>query len=198
MASDAFVSRFCSQVEAAISENRSDFQSVRLFCEDESRFGILPVAQRRITLHGVKPVAKVDYLYKSVYLYGAVAPLTGERCFLELSHRTSDCFQLFIDHLSATFSEDLNLIVLDNGRFHHSKELELPENVVLLFLPPYCPELNLIERLWQAIKVKLFTQPYRTLAEMQRRLTEILRNYSDEAIAKLTRFSYFLKTDNEI
>ena len=107
-------------------------------------------------------------------------------------------FQLFIDHLSATFSEDLNLIVLDKGRFHHSKELELPENVVLLFLPPYCPELNLIERLWQDIKVKLFTQPYRTLAEMQRRLTEILRNYSDEAIAKLTRFSYFLKTDNEI
>ena len=64
--SDAFVSRFCSQVEAAISEHLSDFQSVRLFCEDESRFGILPVAQRRITLLGVKPVAKVDYLSKRV------------------------------------------------------------------------------------------------------------------------------------
>ena len=198
LASETFVSDFDAQVEATISEKRSDFKSVRLFCQDESRFGLLPVAQRRITLPGVKPVAKVNPMYKSVYLYGAVAPLTGEGCFLELSHLTADCFQLFIDHLSSTFSEDLNVMVLDNGRFHHSQELEMPENVVLLFLPPYCPELNPIERLWQDLKAKLFTRPYGTLAEMQARLTEVLCNYSDKAIAKLTRFSYFLKTANEI
>ena len=79
---EAFVSTFQSQVEGAISEKQSP--SVRLFCQDESRFGILPVVQRRITAWGVKPVATVDYQYDWFYLYGAVEPRTGERFFLEL------------------------------------------------------------------------------------------------------------------
>ena len=79
---ESFVSTFQTQVETVISEKQS--QSVRLFCQDESRLGILPVAQRRITSMGVKPVATVDYSYDWFYLYGAVEPLTGERFFLEL------------------------------------------------------------------------------------------------------------------
>ena len=51
----------------------------------------------------------------------------------------------------------LNIMVLDNGRFHHAKSLVIPDNGVLIFLPPYSPELNPIERLWQAIKQKLFS-----------------------------------------
>ena len=77
---ESFVSTFQTQVETVISEKQS--QSVRLFCQDESRLGILPVAQRRITSMGVKPVATVDYSYDWFYLYGAVEPLTGERFFL--------------------------------------------------------------------------------------------------------------------
>ena len=92
---------------------------------------------------------------------GAVEPLTGEGFFLEFSHLTGGCFP------SEAFPESLNLLVLDNGRFHHAKSLEVPENVVLLFLPPYSPELNPIERLWQDIKAKLLTQTYKALADMQ-------------------------------
>ena len=74
---EAFVSTFQSQVEGAISEKQS--LSIGLFCQDESRFGILPIVQRRITAWGVKPVATVDYQYDWFYLYGAVEPRTGER-----------------------------------------------------------------------------------------------------------------------
>jgi transposase len=88
--------------------------------------------------------------------------------------------------------------VLDNGRFHHAKSLEIPENVVLLFLPPYSPEANPIERLWQDIKAKLFSQTYETLAAMQAKVTEILGNYCDAAIAKMTGFSYFTNVANAI
>ncbi len=137
--------------------------------------------------------------YESVYLYGAVEPLTGERFFLELSHLTSDCFQCFIKKFSEAFPESLNLLVLDNGRFHHAKSLEIPENVVLLFLPPYSPELNPIERLWQDVKVsKLFTQTYKAFEDMQAKVTEILQNYSDAAIAKITGFSHFINAANAI
>ena len=99
---------------------------------------------------------------------------------------TSDCFQYFLQEFSETFSESLNLLVLDKGRFHQAESLKIPENVVLLFLPPYSLELNPIERLWQDIKAKLFTQSYKTLEDMQAKVTEILENYSDAAMAKLT------------
>ena len=146
--SEMFRSDFSQHVADAIAEKRCDFQSVRVFSQDETRYGLLPVSRRRITFPGIKPVAEIDCRYESVYLYGAVEPLTGEGFFLEFSHLTSECFQYFIDQLCQTFPETLNVLVLDNGRFHHAKPLVLPENVVLLFLPPYSPELNPIERLW--------------------------------------------------
>ena len=88
--------------------------------------------------------------------------------------------------------------MLDNGRFHHAKCLEIPDNVLLLFLPPYSPELNPIERFWQDIKAKLFAQTYKTLQDMQAKVTEILLKYSDAVMAKLTGFSHFIKAANAI
>ena len=154
--------------------------------------------RRRITRRGIKPVAEISLRYDSVYLYGAVEPLTGERFFFEFSHLTSDCFQYFMEKFSEAFSESLNLLVLDNGRFHQAKSLKIPENVVLLFLPPYSPELNPIERLWQDIKAKLFTQTYKALEDMQAKVTEILDDYCDAAIAKLTQFSHFINAANAV
>lgn len=184
--------------DAVVSKKGYDSQSVRLFSQDETRYGLLPVINRRITLRGIKPVAEIDSRYESVYLYGAVEPLTGERFFLEFSHITSECFQCFIDQFSEAFRESLNVLVLDNGRFHQAKSLEIPENIVLLFLPPYSPELNPIERLWQDIKAKLFLQTYKTLKALQARATEILGDYSDTEIAKLTGFSHFINAANAI
>ena len=189
---------FDQQVEDAISEKQTTLRQVRLFCQDESRFGILPIVQRRITSCGVKPVATVDYQYDWFYLYGAVEPLTGDGLFLELPRLTGECFQIFIDELSATFADTLNVIVLDNGRFHHAKSLVIADNVVLIFLPPYSPELNPIERLWQDIKQKLFARTYQTLEQMQQQLSQILGKYPKAAIAKITSFPYLLNTANAI
>jgi len=76
--------------------------------------------------------------------------------------------------------------------------LEIPKNVVLLFLPPYSPELDPIERLWQDIKIKLFAQTYKTLETMQTKVTEIRLKYCDETIAKLTGFKHFIDAANAI
>ena len=78
------------------------------------------------------------------------------------------------------------------------KSLEIPENIVLLFLPAYSPELNPIERFWQDLKAKVFLQTYETLEAMQTQITKSLRAYSHAAIAKLTGFSYFIKVANAI
>ena len=55
---------------------------VRLFCQDESRFGLVPIQRRRITVTGVKPLGAVPYRCENFYVYGAVEPTTGESFFL--------------------------------------------------------------------------------------------------------------------
>ncbi len=45
------------------------------------------------------------------------------------------------------YPDNLNVVQLDNGRFHHSSNLKIPDNILLIFQPPYSPELNLGESL---------------------------------------------------
>jgi transposase len=64
---------------------------------------------------------------------------------LEFSHLDGQCFQIFLDNLAAEYREHLNVVQLDNGKFHHSSQLKIPDNILLVFQPPYSPELNLGE-----------------------------------------------------
>ena len=196
--SQTFHDEFSQRVCQAISEKRCESENVRVFSQDETRYGLLGPMRRCITRRGMKPIAKINPCYESVYLYAAVEPLTGERFFLEFSHLTSDCFQCFLEKFSEAFSESLNLLVLDNGRFHQAQSLKIPENVVLLFLPPDSPELNPIERLWQDLKAKLFTQTYKALEDMQAKISEILEGYCDAVVAKLTQSSHFINAAHAV
>ena len=81
---------------------------------------------------------------------------------------------------------------MDNGQFHKAKSLSIPDNVRLLFLPPYSPELNPIERFWQDLKDHVAFHLYETLSELKRRAQEKLDSYTDEAVASLIGYEYLL------
>ncbi|MGD1698880.1 transposase [Dapis sp. BLCC M229] len=55
----------------------------------------------------------------------------------------------FSELFSQTYPDEIHIIELDNGRRHLGNDLSIPDNIILLFKPPYCPELNPIERLWK-------------------------------------------------
>lgn len=44
------------------------------------------------------------------------------------------------------------VLVLDRAGWHVAKALEVPANLTLLYLPPYSPELNPVERLWAYLR----------------------------------------------
>jgi hypothetical protein len=127
---------------------------VKVFAQDESRVGLLPIVRRRITACGVQPIATVTHQFAYFYLYGAVEPTTGDSFFLELPWLNTATFQLWLDHFAGAFPQSFNLLVLDNGAFHTTKTVQWPANVAPVFLPPYSPELNPIERVWRDLKDK--------------------------------------------
>jgi len=84
-----------------------------------------------ITLAGVKPEGLVGWQRQNFYLYGVVEPATGASFFWEFSKLDNLCFQRFLELFSQAFPESLNLLQMDNGRFHQSTALRLPENAQL-------------------------------------------------------------------
>lgn len=152
--------------------------------------GLKTINGKKITAQGVKAVGAVQWQFEAYYLYGAIAPDTGESLFLEFPYLNGDCFQIFLDKLSQDNPDSLNVIQLDNGRFHWGANLKIPENVLLLFQPPYCPELNPIERLWQEIKKNLTWGLYPNLDGLKQRVSEILNSISAEQILSIAGWDY--------
>nr|WP_260169701.1 transposase [Salinibacter ruber] len=109
----------------------------------------------------------------------------------------SDGFQEFLDRFADRFPQSLNVLVLDNGRFHKAKSLSIPDNVRLVFLPPYSPELNPVERLWQDLKNHMAFHLHQTLSALKQRVQEKLQSYTDEAVASLTGYEYLLDAARE-
>jgi hypothetical protein len=108
---------------------------LKYWCQDETRIGLKTIERKKITACGVKPIGLVQWNFKAYYLYGAVAPQTGENFWLEFSHLDGQCFQIFLDNLAAEYPEHLNVVQLDNGKFHHSSQLKIPDNILLVFQP---------------------------------------------------------------
>jgi hypothetical protein len=88
---------------------------VRVFSQDESRFGLLPVRCRRLTARGGQPVGVVPPVFAWFYVSGAVAPTTGARFCLERPYVNAEGVQLFIEAFAQAFPNRRNLLLLDNS-----------------------------------------------------------------------------------
>jgi transposase len=123
-----------------------------VFFFDEGRFGFQPVTGRRWARRGVRPSAVVRPGYKNFYAYSAVSPNAGEEITLFLPWVNTTMMKLFLDHLSRALGARSCFLVMDQAGWHRSTELDVPSNIEIVLLPPYSPELNPVERLWQWLK----------------------------------------------
>ncbi|MBD1845752.1 transposase [Cyanobacteria bacterium FACHB-63] len=119
-------------------------------------------------------------------------PKTGEHFFFEFSHLNTDCFQVFLNLVSQQFKHDLLILQLDNGGFHKAKRLRVPDNIILLFQPPHCPELNPIEQVWQYLKRGLRWSLPATLDQLRQQLKQRLTVLTTEVVASITGRSSML------
>jgi len=154
--------------------------------------GLQTLLGKRITLPGVKPIQAVRWLRKNFWLYGVIAPLTGESFFYEFSHLDTACFEWFLRLVSQQYPDVINVIQMDQAPAHCSTTLEIPENGILILQPPHSPELNPAERVWQDLKHDLKGEAFATLEELRAALRESLESMTPEWLASLTQYHYIV------
>ena len=123
--------------------------------QDESRVGQQGSLTRVWAPRGTRPRKVRQKQFISAYIYGAACAITGDSFGLILPKTNTQSMQIFLDGLSFHIEKDRHAgLIIDNAGWHTSKELKIPKNITLIPLPPYSPELNPMEQVWQWLKRK--------------------------------------------
>ena len=102
---------------------------------------------------GERPPGIADQRYTFAYIFGAVEPKTDNAFALVLPEVNTENMQLYLDQFSATFQPDEHVaLFLDQAGWHGANKLKFPANITPMPLPPYSPELNPVERVWEYLK----------------------------------------------
>lgn len=124
--------------------------------QDEARFGRISDVRRCWAPKPVRPLCQAMLTYEYTYAYGAVDVYTGELDSLILPHVNTECMQVFLNEVSARHPQERIVMVIDGAGWHRSDKLKAPANIFLLKLPPYAPELNPTEHVWDESREKFF------------------------------------------
>jgi len=113
----------------------------------------------------MRPVVDNGYERQFTYVYGAVSPLDGGLDWMLGEKMNTETFSAFLAQVSEAHPNNFLVMIVDGASSHISKELKIPENIRLNRFPPYSPELNPVEHLWDEIREKSF--PNRVFSEMK-------------------------------
>lgn len=137
---------------------------VRLMFQDEARFGRMVRIRRCWAPRPERPVVANGYEREFVYVYGAVSPLEGQLDWMICRKMNTERMSEYLAQVTAVHPEEFIVMVVDGASSHVAKDLVVPENIRLLRLPSYAPELNPQEHVWDDVREKEF--PNRVFADL--------------------------------
>jgi transposase len=168
---------------------------VLILAQDEGRFGRIGRPHRCWAPAGIRPHAPAQLIRELVYVFAAVAPATGELISLILPESNTAMMNLFLEHVSQTLSKYFIVMQVDQAAWHSSSELVIPSNIRLIEQPPYSPEVNPAEHLWDELREKyLSNRAFSSLDELIEVLCQGLNALADDpaALRSLTGFPHIL------
>jgi hypothetical protein len=131
---------------------------LQLWCEDEARIGQKGRTCHRWYERGVRPPGLADKRFESLYLFAACRPGTDQAFALALPEATAKTMGLFLTAFAGQLAPGTHaVLLLDRAGWHGAGRLAVPENVTLLPLPAYSPELNPVERVWLYLRERFLS-----------------------------------------
>jgi len=164
-------------VEAAAKTFRpDDTRPLKVFFQDEARFGRMydPVycwAPKR-----VRPRVPLQRIREYTHVYSAVCPKDGNSFSMILPYADTDMMRLFLREFTDYFRAYRVVMVLDGAAWHKGETLRAFDNLRLLYQPPHSPELNPAEHLWDHLRETYFGNRYwESLDDLEQALDTALR-----------------------
>ncbi len=163
--------------------------------QDEGRFGRISNPKRCWAPRGMRPHVPGQMVREYTYAYVAVSPHDGVMDSLVLPEVNAQAMSLFLSEVSSRHPDQFILMVMDGAGWHRAKELKVPENMHLIFLPAYSPELNPVEHVWESIRENWFgNEVFKSIDSVENQLVKALAALEShpEEVASLTGFPWIV------
>lgn len=141
---------------AAACIKNQDNLPVRLMFQDEARFGRMCDPRSCWSPAPFRPVVNLALIREFRYEYAAVSPWDGTLDYMTAEKMNTESMSRFLEQVSRAHHNNFIVMVVDGASSHKSKELKIPDNVSLVLLPPYSPELNPAEQIWNSLRRNYF------------------------------------------
>jgi len=123
---------------------------IELWFEDELRAGLKGTIVRTWGEKGIRPMIPQQQDFDWAYTFGAVCPARGEAAAIVVPYANTEAMNMHLREISRGIDKRTHgIVVLDKAGWHTTKKLKVPENLTLLLLPSYSPQLNPAEHLWE-------------------------------------------------
>lgn len=147
---------------------------------------------RCLSVKGLRPKVDYQHRFQNTYLWGSYSPITGDQFVWEVDGVNKDVFKAYLDSLSKYKPEEYKIVVIDNAGFHSTKDMETPDNIHLLRIPPYSPELNPCEQVWQYIKKRFKNKTFDNIEELKKWLADMVCSMDGQLIKSITANHHYL------
>ncbi len=136
---------------------------------------------------------KYQHAFKNTYLYGSFSPVNGDSFVYEIEGTTSEIFYEYLKAFSKHQPNELKIIIIDNAGFHSLSKYSIPDNIKLIRIPAYSPELNPSEKIWAYVKQSYKNRVFENLDNVKIWLHNFVRdNLSEEIVKSITHNHFFL------
>jgi transposase len=132
------------------------------------------------------------------HAFVAVSPHNGAMDSLIMPRVNEQAMSIFLQEVSNRHPDEFILMVMDGAGWHRAKALSVPDNVALIFLPPYSPELNPVEHIWEHIRENGFSnKAFNSIEAVEDQLMESLQALENdtEPVANMTGFPWIISTN---
>jgi len=166
---------------------------VKIWVADESRFGLHTQSRRCWALRGQRVVIPQQQRYEWEYVYGALEVIEGDAQFRFMPSVNLDFSRDFLRQIACSDPAAEHVVIQDQAGFHpRAGDAGLPERIHLLPLPPYSPELNPIEGLWDQVQDVTGNRRHESLDDREQTLTTALRPFWETPARVLSLIHHWL------
>lgn len=133
---------------------RASGKTIEIWFQDEARVGQKGTLSYQWAPRGSRPPAVRDNRHDSAYLFGAICPLRATGAAIVVPWVNSEAMSIHLAEIAKQVCDGSHAVLVCDGAGWHQtgQRLIVPQNITLLRLPPYSPELNPIENVWEYLR----------------------------------------------